>query len=399
VLRCPRRSSGGDLLIDAFASAASDVVKPGSPDDALASGRRGPDRPVATAVSAVIINFNGGDRAVACVRALMAHGQGIAEIILVDNDSADGSRERVLAACPAARLIRLAGNPGPAVARNRGLEAASCDLALLVDGDTLLTAPALAELDRARRRFRATVVCPRLVLAPDEQVVQCDGAAPHFIGTLALLGANAPAADRPAAHEVNGLISACLLVDRRRTLAAGGFNETYFFYFEDLEFALRLRLLGHVIACAPAAVVVHDRGEGAHGLAFRGTGRYPPQRAYYTMRNRLLTIATCFHWRTIAALLPALIVYEAATLGLVLARGWFGLWLGSWGWMIAHAGEVARQRRAIQTRRRLPDRVVLAGGPLPLAAGLLASRRSVRIAAAVSRLLDAYWQVARVLAG
>lgn len=71
-----------------------------------------------------------------------------------------------------------------------------------------------------------------------------DGAAPHFIGTLRLLGANAPNGAPPAACEVAGCIGACMLLDRRRVLGVGGFNETYFFYFEDLEFSLRLRLMG-----------------------------------------------------------------------------------------------------------------------------------------------------------
>jgi GT2 family glycosyltransferase len=69
---------------------------------------------------------------------------------------------------------------------------------------------------------------------------------------------------------VGGSASGCLLVNRARILAAGGFDETYFFHFEDLDLSARLRVLGHGLFCEPAAVVYHDRGEGTPGLAFRG---------------------------------------------------------------------------------------------------------------------------------
>jgi glycosyltransferase involved in cell wall biosynthesis len=87
----------------------------------------------AASLSAVVVNYDGGDRAVACVRALMQHGDGIEEIILVDNSSSDRSRERILEVCPKARLILLAGNPGPrsratAASRRRGATSRCCSM-------------------------------------------------------------------------------------------------------------------------------------------------------------------------------------------------------------------------------------------------------------------------------
>jgi GT2 family glycosyltransferase len=356
--------------------------------------------PAAPTVSAVVVNFNGGERVLACLRALDDLGGQLIEIIVADNGSTDGGPERIAATWPAARVLRLGENRGLPAARNAGLAAARGDLVLLVDADVYVTAGAVEELCRAQARFAASVVCPRVVFFPESDRVQCDGAAPHFIGTLRLLGADAPHhGPAPAAGEVAGCIGACMLLDRRRVLEAGGFNETFFFYFEDLEFSLRLRLMGHVIACAPSAVVLHDRGEGTAGLSYRGRGRYPARRAYLTMRNRLLTLATCYRWSTVAVLAPALLLYEIATLALALRRGWGGAWLRAWGWLAGNVALVRRQRRRVQAGRRLPDHAVLVGGPLPLADGLLGSAMARTAAGALSRLLDRYWRLVRGLAG
>jgi GT2 family glycosyltransferase len=355
--------------------------------------------PGALTLSAIVVNFNGGERVLACLRTLAALGQPLLEIIVVDNGSTDGGPERIAAAWPAVRILHLGENRGLPAARNAGLRAAQGDLVLLVDADVYLTAGALDELYRAQAWFAASVVCPRVAFFPDGRRVQCDGAAPHFIGTLRLLGADAPHGPAPAAGEVAGCIGACMLLDRRRVLDAGGFNETFFFYFEDLEFSLRLRLMGHVIACAPAAVVLHDRGDGTAGLSYRGRGPYPSWRAYLIMRNRLLTLAICYRWSTVAVLGPALIVYEIATLALALHRGWGGAWLRGWAWLLRNAASVRRHRRRVQAGRRLPDRAVLVGGPLPLAEGLLESAAARTAASLASRLLDRYWRLVRGVAG
>ena len=347
-------------------------------------------------LSAVVVNYNGGERLMSCIASIRDHAPSVSEIILVDNGSQDGSPERIAEAFPAIVVLRLHDNPGPASARNHGMKAALNRHVLLVDADTQVTPGAVDELVAAQRDTGAAIVCPRLVFAPENTTIQCDGACPHYLGTLVLNNASAKPDKGKAAHPVDGLISTFLLVDRDAALSAGGFNETFFFYFEDLEFGLRMRLLGHSIVCATRAIVLHDRGAGYSGLSFRGSGNYPTRRAYLSMRNRLLTIAICFHWRTILVLAPAFLLYECATFGLALMRGWVLQWAKGWGWIIANRRQVGRMRREVQSRRRLPDRAVLHGSPLPLADGLFTSRLASTFIKLLSGTFAAYWRIARV---
>jgi GT2 family glycosyltransferase len=172
---------------------------------------------------------------------------------------------------------------------------------------------------------------------------------------------------QPHPVEVGACIGACMLVDRDAVLDAGGFDERYVFYFEDLEFSLRMRALGHSILCVPEAIVHHDRGRGTPGLSYRGQGTYPHRRAYLTMRHRLLTMITHYRLRTLLILSPALALYEVATLALALKNGWIRPWMEAWLWQARNFADIRRQRRIMQARRQVPDRVLLSGGALPLA--------------------------------
>jgi GT2 family glycosyltransferase len=198
---------------------------------------------------------------------------------------------------------------------------------------------------------------------------------------------------------VGASIGACNLVDRKRVLEAGGFDEIYFFYFEDLEIALRLRAAGHRIVCEPAALVFHDRGAGTPGLSFRGTGSYPERRIALSMRHRLLTILIHYQLRTLLLLLPALIVYELASLVLAVSRGWGGAWCRAWLWQFRNAGLIRERRRRARRARVRSDRELLCGGALPLAPGLTRARLAGSAIAILSRVLDVYWRLVRRLLG
>jgi GT2 family glycosyltransferase len=349
-------------------------------------------------VSAVVVSHNGGDRVLRCLAALERQTRPLDEILLVDNASSDATLARVAAAHPAVRVVALPDNRGPGTARNVGLAAARGELVLWVDHDVLLEPDALERMLVARTLMPAEVVLPRIRLHPEREVVQCDGGAPHVVGTLVLRNGFRPLAELAPSGPtyVDAAPSGCMLVERRAIEAAGGFDESYFFYLEDLELSLRLRLFGLRLLCEPGAVAFHDRGSGT-ALAYRGRGVYPRERAHLLMRNRLRVVATHFAGRTILALAPTLLVYEAASLALALLHGWGGAWLGAWHWLFRHRREIALRRRWIQERRRLPDSAVLASGPLPIAPGLLRSALQRRLVELLGLLVAGNWRLARRL--
>lgn len=351
-------------------------------------------------VGAVVINYNGGHRILNCLEALRRQTVPLCRIVVVDNGSGDGTPESIRERFAEVEVIELGENRGLPAARNVGLAAVGSDLVLLADSDIYLEPDALERLVSAQGETGVAVVCPRIRLIPERDVVQADGAATHFVGTMVLLHAYTDVERVPTERRgVGGCIGACYLVDRRTVVEAGGFDEIYFFYFEDLEFMLRLGTRGEDFICEPAAVVFHDRGEGTSGLSFRGTGEYPLRRAYLSMRHRWLTMLIHYRLRTLLILSPALAAYELAVAAFAVSRGWTGPWLKSWLWQIRNLPLVARRRRTAQAARVRRDRDILVGGALPLAPGVIKAPVTRAAVSALSGILNGYWRVARHVIG
>jgi GT2 family glycosyltransferase len=269
-----------------------------------------------------------------------------------------------------------------------------------VDSDVYPAPDCARRLLLAYEQHGPAVVCPRIVLLPGKDLVQCDGASLYFLGTLALRHAYQPIGGLPdEGRFVGGCIGACLLMRRDLILAAGGFNELFFFYFEDLELSLKLRARGHRMFCEPRAIAYHEQGVGTPGLSYRGAGSYPARRAYLSMRHRWLAMLIHYRARTLMILGPALGLYELGTLGFALRRGWLGAWGSAWIWLIRNRREIRKHRRVAQATRTTSDRELLEAGPIPVAPGLLRSEWSRRAAGVFSRLFQGYWAVVRGLAG
>jgi GT2 family glycosyltransferase len=347
-------------------------------------------------VGAVIVNFNGGARILRVIEALLRQTYSLTEIVVVDNNSTDGSTDRIHRLYPAVRLIRLPSNSGLAAARNRGLRAVDTELAFIVDHDIYAEDKAVESMVAAYLRHHPTVVCPRIRLVPERDIVQMEGAAIHFLSLLILRNSYRPVTT--LAQEggyVDAFTGGCLLLDRQAVLDAGAFDDMFFFYFEDLELALRLRLRGHRFWCEPSAEVFHEPAEGTPGLSYRRTGNYPRRRAYLTMRNRILVMLIHYRVGTIIMLLPALALFELAALVMACLKGWPGEWFRAWYWQLINFRKILQRRRSALKSRKCRDREVLVGGPPPLAPGFVEGRLQKRLLAIFSLLLNGYWALTR----
>jgi GT2 family glycosyltransferase len=347
-------------------------------------------------VSAVVVNHDGGRQVLECLRHLRAQRPPLEEIIVIDSASTDGSPDAIRQTFPEARVVELENNLGPSVARNRGLKEAKTPFVLLIDDDVYL-APDCARLLMERLLAAgAAAAVPRLLLYPETEQIQLDGGDVHFVGTMVLRNARANPASVPSRPGSIGAFStSCVLADRLTVLDAGGVDDSFFIYLEDMELSLRLRSLGYRLVFEPAAVAQHDRGMGTPNLSYRDRGNYPRRRAFLTMRNRLQVICLHYRARTILLLAPALALYELATLVFAIRRGWFGAWFAAWSWQLSHARDLARRRRVIQARRCLDDGELLIGGPLPLAEGVVRSGIERRLVGALSAILNSYWRCIR----
>jgi GT2 family glycosyltransferase len=349
-------------------------------------------------IGAVVTNYNGGAGVIRCIESLLDSDVPVREIIVVDGASTDGSAESVEKKFPQTKIIQLGKNLGPCVARNAGMRKLSTDLALLIDDDIHLAPSALKQMAEAIDDSVMTLVCPRILLYPETQIIHTDGVTPHFLGTMSLRhGFDDVVSHGTTSVEVGGCISACILAERSVMLQAGGFEEAYFFYFEDLEFSIRLRSRGYAFVCVQHAIAYHDRGTGTEGLSFRGPEEYPERRFYLTSRNRLMTILIHYQLSTIIVLAPVLILYELVTLIFALSRGFNSAYVRSIYWQAQNRRMICRLRAAAKQSRTVANSKILDGGTIPLAPGVVRSALLRCVVVMLSACFNVYWRVARLI--
>lgn len=278
------------------------------------------------------------------------------EILVVDSGSTDGSVDEVAARHPGVRLIRLGHNLGPCATRNRGLFEARTPLVLFLDDDMVLAPDALDHLIAALEKApEVAMVGPSIADARAPERVLYEGGVQHFGGQPHLL--NHGRAWRPAPpHRVDVLTAGCLLGRKEALEAAGGFDPTFFFLMEDVEFSVRLRLLGHELAVVPRARAWN--GGHSEGLSL-GRGRYPARRVYLHARNRWLLLLGTTRGATLLLLFWPLVFLEGAWFLFAGAKGELGAYLRGKRAFFANWRAVLAARRRLGRRRKIRDGAVL----------------------------------------
>jgi GT2 family glycosyltransferase len=346
-------------------------------------------------VTLCIINYNGAEHLGPAFAALQAQSWPFAELLLIDNASDDDSRALARTLCPAARIIQLPANRGPAAARNAGFAAATNDLILFQDNDVRLGVETAARLvAHLAEHPDCLAVAPRVLYETDPTIVQFDSADCHFLGFMATRHADMPVADTDTAPApTTSMVSACFLINRRLWRGGQPFDESLGFNLEDHDFGVRARLAGYSLWVQPAATVRH--GSGTAGLSYRPGQRPAEARLFYLTLNRWLIVLRCYAARTLVLLSPALLAVEFMQVIWLTSEGRAAAWWRALRSLLARRQRLLAERRAIQRDRRVGDAEILRDGPLPLTRHVRQRPLGRTLAAPADIVLRAYWRAVR----
>lgn len=311
--------------------------------------------------------------------------------MVLDNGSQDGSLALIRREYPRVRIHEIGSNLGAAGGRNAGLRTMRQDLILLMDNDVALTAECVDRLVAAlEARPDASIAVPAVIYGHRRDLVQYCGARCHYLGQQILDNEDMPL-DRLAreSFDMESLVSCCLLLDRSRVPSGEVFDESYFIYFEDHEYGVRVRALGSNLLAVPAAQCYH--GKGTEGLSIRQLGSYSSRRVFYLLRNRWLFLLKIYSCRSLVLLMPMFIAYELAQFAIVVKKGWIREWWRSATWVACNCGSILRERRRFQRLRKRHDGDLVTGGRIPFRPELTAGsveRAGLRMLGGLS---SAYW--------
>jgi GT2 family glycosyltransferase/glycosyltransferase involved in cell wall biosynthesis len=283
---------------------ASVAVLP-RPRASTSSGRR-----TGVAVSTVIVNHERRELLKMCLRSLehaLARVDEETELIVVDNGSSDGSVELVRDLFPEVKVVPLDRNEGFAGGVVAGIAAARGEWIAVFNNDTTVEPTAVAVMLQAGRcSDRVGAVAAQMRFAGRHDVLNSAGLELDRLGIAAdrLVGYRVSDDHASGPHEVFGATGGAALFRREMLDQVGGFDESYFAYFEDVDLAWRARAHGWRAVYAPGAIVYHHHSATArHGS---------PAKLYFVGRNRVRTLAKNATTPMLLRSAPRMLLYDVA---------------------------------------------------------------------------------------
>jgi GT2 family glycosyltransferase len=303
--------------------------------------------------SILIVTYNSAAHLASCLASVLRQERPEDEIILVDNASTDGSAEIIRSTWPELALVRNTENLGFAAAANQAARRARKEMLVFLNPDTVVLRGWLDGLRQVLLLDRKVALATSRVLpmnqpqaissCGDESWVQgaCGqascvqglcGQRVHFGGLIFGWADGHTAREGCDRIPVSAPSGASFAVRRKVWDELGGFDETYWMYYEETDLSWRVWRRGYRCVGAPESVILHDQ-----------TSSPSRQELGCMARNRYLLLLTNFHPSTLLLLAPAIILAEAVDWGRALLDGKraLGAKLRACFWLLAHLPPLA----------------------------------------------------------
>ncbi len=250
------------------------------------------DRAKESGVAVVILNWNGLKFLRQFLPGVCRSTAGLAEVVVADNGSEDGSLDYIHAECPGVKTVAFTQNWGFAEGYNRALkwvrETLSSDIYILLNSDVEVTEGWLAPLvARLRSSEQVWAVMPKIRSWHRRDFFEYAGACGGYLDMLGypycrgrmLATVEQDCGQYDDARQVHWASGACLAVRAEAYWQAGGLEGRFFAHMEEIDLCWRMRSLGGQVWVEPSASVYHVGG-----------GALPndsPRKLYLNYRNSL----------------------------------------------------------------------------------------------------------------
>lgn len=239
-----------------------------------------------------IVSWNTKDLTLNCIKSIYeAEGDFALRIIVVDNNSSDGSAEVIRKAYPEVLVLENRTNKGFAAANNQALAVSDSNFFLLLNPDTLVSRDSLkGMLDFLVQHPEMGAVGPKLTYL--------DGSlqksySTQFPSLATILSHHGLRKDPHPSHKtvlekptpVACLMGACLMLRRRAIEDVGPMDEAFFLIYEEADWCYRLNKSGWLVYYLPQFTVVHYQGQSEKLIPGKGIIETQVSLQYYLRKH------------------------------------------------------------------------------------------------------------------
>ncbi|MBE6049619.1 MAG: glycosyltransferase family 2 protein [Clostridium sp.] len=234
----------------------------------------------------ILVNYNGVEHTLECIESLQKINYKNFKIIVVDNASFDDCCNIVSKKYKDVYCIQSSENLGFAAGNNIGIKVAlkeKADYILLLNNDTTVEKNFLNILvDEQFKSTEVGVTISKIKNYYNRNIIWYAG------GDIDLFKANTiiyglreeDKGQFNTKKEVGFASGCCMLINREVIENVGYLDESYFLYYEDTDYSVRIRKGGYKMIYCPESVIYHKESVS--------TERFSENYQYYFVRNRLL---------------------------------------------------------------------------------------------------------------
>lgn len=306
-------------------------------------------------VSVVIPNWNGKEFLEVCLKSLKKQTFKDFEVIIVDNGSTDGSKEFIKKYYPDFKIIALPQNVGFSPAVNLGIKKAVGEYIFLLNNDTKVDKKCIEQLVKTLElRKDVGMVAAKMLNFYTPELIDSAGDYIDVVGHANNIGIGQKDGPKFNKEDYVFLVTGGGSLIRRNVFEKVGLlDDSYFAYFEDVDFCLRAQYQGFKAYYQPKAVVYH--------IHMATSRRNPAFKEYLQFRNMTMTIIKDFP----AALLKKdwnwlrVLLVNINTVRYLFTTGYGLQALHAEWYVLTHLYSLLKQRKTIQSGITVSDEYLI----------------------------------------
>ena len=241
-------------------------------------------------VAVIIVNWKKYDITSSCIESILNSTNSNFKIILVDNES-DNKKVKNFKYRDEIKIIQNKKNEGFSKANNIGIDYAlknNYDYTILINNDTIVEKNLIEVLLKTAQAKNLSVVQPLILKYNSKVIWNAGGRINYFFGNF--ITRKKVGNSLNSSHELTEWLTGCCCLFKTKIFKEiGKLDESFFAYYEDVDFSLRLKKHGYKIGFTSKTHVYHYESFSSISNNYKG-GKLSPYIHYLNIRNHILIL-------------------------------------------------------------------------------------------------------------
>jgi len=239
----------------------------------------------------IILNWNGRDDTLECLKSLKNNDYPNYEVVIIDN----GSKDKFSISDSKIKVIYNKKNLGFSKGNNIGIKYAlenNADYILLLNNDTIVSNNFLSKIVKvAESNNNYGIIGPKIYFPDSKRIWFAGGKINWLYNKGTMRGFNEidhGQYNKPEIQETDYITCCCALIKKEVIEKIGLIPEEYFLYYEDTDWSLKAQKQGYRCVFVPSAIIWHKGSKSS----IAESSSY----IYYHIRNGLILAKKYAPW-------------------------------------------------------------------------------------------------------